>query len=82
MRKIVALVFLVFLIEFASAQIESRPNQEASLKGIIVDTTNKKNLVNTTITLLRAKDSALYKFARSKDGGSFAWITWTRAGTF
>ncbi|HYK43644.1 MAG TPA: outer membrane beta-barrel protein [Parafilimonas sp.] len=71
MRKILTLVFLVFLIEFAPAQVGNQPNQQASVKGTIVDTTNKKNLLNTTIALLHAKDSVLYKFTRSKEGGSF-----------
>ena len=45
--------------------------QKASLKGIIEDTTANQKLVNSTITLLRTKDSILYKFTRSKDKGFF-----------
>src|ERR1041385_3792349 len=64
MRLLSTLFSLLILIEFSTAQ-------NATLKGTIVDTTNKKNLFNTTITLLRAKDSALYKFTRSRDNGAF-----------
>jgi hypothetical protein len=45
--------------------------QKASLKGVIDDTTARQKLVNTTIALLRANDSTLYKFTRSKTGGLF-----------
>lgn len=46
-------------------------SQNASIKGAIIDTYNKQNLSNSTILLLRAKDSILVKFARSKTNGSF-----------
>ncbi len=45
--------------------------QNASIKGTITDTINKKNLTNTVISLLRSKDSILYKFTRSDAGGNF-----------
>src|SRR5438105_8923158 len=45
--------------------------QTASVKGIITDTSSKQNLSNTVISLLRAKDSILYKFARSDARGNF-----------
>jgi hypothetical protein len=46
--------------------------QKASIKGVITDTSSKQNLSNTTISLLHAKDSILYKFTRSNAQGSFA----------
>ena len=46
-------------------------SQNASVKGLITDTYNKQTLSNSTILLLRAKDSILVKFARSKANGSF-----------
>lgn len=45
--------------------------QTSTLKGIISDTSAHEKLVNTTIALLRSKDSTLYKFTRSKEGGLF-----------
>jgi hypothetical protein len=57
---IVSLLFYCFCI-----------SQKASVKGVITDTYNKQSLSNTTILLLRAKDSILVKFARSKTNGSF-----------
>lgn len=45
--------------------------QNSTLKGVINDTSAHQKLVNTTITLLHAKDSTLYKFTRSKEGGLF-----------
>ncbi len=46
--------------------------QHASVSGTIKDTINKENLGNTVISLLRAKDSVLTTFTRSKRDGSFA----------
>src|SRR5271165_3710872 len=43
-----------------------------SVKGIIVDTASKSNLVNTSISVLYAKDSILRKFTRAAADGSFA----------
>src|SRR3982751_1644185 len=45
--------------------------QKASVSGVVIDTSADQKLVNTTIALLKAKDSTLYKFTRSKEGGIF-----------
>jgi hypothetical protein len=45
--------------------------QTASVKGVIFDTINKQNLTNTSVSLLRQKDSILYKFTRSGAKGIF-----------
>ena len=63
-KKLILSFYCLLLVAFASAQ-------KASMKGIIEDTTANQKLVNTTISLLRAKDSTLYKFTRSKQGGLF-----------
>jgi hypothetical protein len=47
------------------------PAQTASVKGVITDTISKQNLSNTVISLLRLKDSILYKFTRSDAKGNF-----------
>ncbi|MDH7462145.1 outer membrane beta-barrel protein [Chitinophagaceae bacterium 26-R-25] len=45
--------------------------QKASIKGTVRDTLNKQNLSNAVIALLQSKDSALYKFTRTNENGSF-----------
>ena len=57
-----ALLIALHLISFA---------QTAVVKGVITDTISKTNLTNTIISLLRSKDSILYKFTRSDAKGSF-----------
>ncbi|MBS1747742.1 MAG: TonB-dependent receptor family protein [Bacteroidetes bacterium] len=63
-KKFTLFSCFIFIVTVCSAQ-------KASLKGVIEDTTAKQKLVNTTIALLRAKDSTLYKYTRSKTGGTF-----------
>ena len=45
--------------------------QSASIKGMVIDSVEKKNLVNTAIILLRRSDSTLVKFARANKEGRF-----------
>ena len=46
--------------------------QTGTVKGIITDTSSKENLANASVSLLRSKDSVLYKFTRSAAGGNFS----------
>src|SRR5437868_12344640 len=64
--KRTAILTILFLVNyfFSSAQT-------ASVKGIITDTSSRQNLSNTVISLLRSKDSILYKFTRSDAKGNF-----------
>lgn len=66
MKKLTALLFVMasytFTISFA---------QNASLKGTVVDTTNKVNLQHAVVSLLRPKDSILVKFTRTDQQGQF-----------
>lgn len=64
MRRFALLTFFIFIVLSGFAQ-------NSFLKGTITDTINKKNLTNTVISLLRAKDSILYKFTRSDSAGRF-----------
>src|SRR6266487_1829239 len=65
MKKITLLIILLIACYcFSSAQT-------ASVKGVIFDTINKQNLVNSSVSLLRQKDSILYKFIRSDLKGGF-----------
>jgi uncharacterized surface anchored protein len=46
-------------------------SQTSSIKGSVIDSVDKKNLVFTTITLLRKADSTLAKFTRAGKDGKF-----------
>jgi hypothetical protein len=66
MRKQVLLALgLAFITQLALAQT-------SSLKGSVVDNTENKNLQNTVISLMRAKDSVLVKFTRADRAGNFS----------
>jgi hypothetical protein len=60
---------LLGLLAFLMAA--SSYSQKTSLKGIITDTTEKKNLQYAVVSLIREQDSILAKFARTKPDGSF-----------
>jgi hypothetical protein len=45
--------------------------QQAVLKGTVIDTSEKRNLANTVIALLRPADSVLVSFTRSNKDGQF-----------
>jgi hypothetical protein len=45
--------------------------QKASIKGIVVDTIEKRNLHNSSILLIRSKDSILVKSVRANAKGEF-----------
>ncbi len=45
--------------------------QKAQVSGTINDTINKQKLQNSSVLLLHAKDSVLYRFTRSDDKGNF-----------
>ena len=63
-RTTLLIGLLIALYSFSSAQT-------ASVKGVIFDTINKQYVINTSVTLLRQKDSVLYKFTRSDSKGFF-----------
>src|SRR5688500_20389767 len=73
-KKLVLALAFTLLIQFVSAQ-------SSSLKGSVVDDTDKKNLQNTLISLMRAKDSVLVKFARADKAGNFT-ITNLKEGEY
>jgi hypothetical protein len=60
------LLLLIMLVSVCSINA-----QKASIKGTVTDTLNKQNLKNAVVTILRSKDSILYKFVRTNDKGSF-----------
>ena len=63
------LVFSIFLfclsLNFANAQNPS------TVKGVVIDVASAIKLANTSISVLKAKDSTLVKFTRAAQDGSF-----------
>ena len=70
-----------FLCLLAFIVAASAYSQQSSLKGIITDTTEKKNLQYAVVSLIREQDSVLVKFARTKPDGSFS-IQGLKPGTY
>ncbi len=68
MKKLVVLFLVIF------GMIFSVYSQNATVKGIISDTTSKSNLQNAVISLLRSKDSVLQKYSRTNESGGFEII--------
>ncbi|MBS1669838.1 MAG: TonB-dependent receptor [Bacteroidetes bacterium] len=64
MKKLLLLNAFVLLYLFSTAQ-------KATIKGTVTDTLNNQNLKNAVISLLRSKDSVLYKYARTNEAGKF-----------
>lgn len=69
MKQLLPKIFAIhaFLLVNLAAQA-----QKASINGAIQDTTDKQSMNLTTVSLLYAKDSVLYKFTRSGQNGSFS----------
>lgn len=76
MKKLTALLLAIGFctLSFSFAQT-------ASLKGTVVDSTNKVNLHNAVVSLLRPKDSVLVKFVRTNTQGAFEFTNLS-AGKF
>ncbi len=64
MRKAINCLLFVLFCQLVSAQ-------QTTVKGIVRDTLENKNLRNAVISLLQKKDSTLYQFSRSDAGGGF-----------
>ena len=64
-KKVLLALGLAFITQLAFAQT-------SSLKGSVVDNTDNKNLQNTVISLMRARDSVLVRFVRADRAGNFS----------
>lgn len=64
MKKLSALLLSFAIICAANAQSNS-------IKGTVIDTLNKVNLANSSVSVLRAKDSVLVKSTRTDKDGNF-----------
>lgn len=67
MKKLTALFLFCFVISSSFVMA-----QQSTLKGTITDTLNKQNLSNAVVSVLRAKDSVLVKYARTDSKGNFS----------
>jgi len=56
-------------------------SQTAIVKGTVIDSFDKKNLVNTSVALLRKSDSTLAKFTRADKEGNFQ-LTGLKPGNY
>ena len=66
MRKLIPLLSFFCIVTSVSALA-----QPGSIKGTITDTSNKQNLHNAVISVLRSKDSILVQFTRTDAQGHF-----------
>lgn len=66
MKKLLAFIFCLTVYSTSHAQ-------QAKISGHVSDTLNHIKLSNTVVALLHAKDSVLYKFARTSETGAFAF---------
>jgi len=65
--------FTISLLIFCSFfSFGLRAQTAYSIKGIITDTASNAKLINTSVSVLEAKDSILLKFTRAGADGSFA----------
>ncbi|PSL48220.1 outer membrane receptor protein involved in Fe transport [Chitinophaga niastensis] len=64
MKKIFTLIICLAVVSLCYAQ-------RAAVKGNVLDTLNHVKLSHSVIALLHAKDSVLYKFARTDEAGRF-----------
>ena len=62
---------LLFFLTLALFSSYFSYSQQAVLKGTVIDTTEKKNLTNSVVSLLRKSDSLLLTFTRSDAAGNF-----------
>ncbi|HUP12740.1 MAG TPA: carboxypeptidase regulatory-like domain-containing protein, partial [Niastella sp.] len=75
MKKTAALLAVLFIISIPVLA------QEVAIKGTVIDTSEKRNLSNAVIALLRPADSVLVRFTRSNKDGNFLF-TKLPAGKF
>ncbi|WP_316842766.1 TonB-dependent receptor [Pedobacter gandavensis] len=72
-------LFFLFLVCYCPFLVFSQSNYE--VKGVVTDTAATYKMVNTTITVLNAKDSTLVKYARANANGAFK-LSPPKAGKF
>jgi hypothetical protein len=68
MRKVILQLTVILLISITSITANA---QNSGIKGQVTDTSSKINLQHAVISLLRNKDTVLYKFTRTNHSGDF-----------
>jgi len=66
MKRLIPAVLLLLL-----SSLTALAQNRYAVKGEVIDTVSKSKLVNTSVSVLRSKDSTLVKFTRVLDDGSF-----------
>jgi hypothetical protein len=66
MKKLIAILTIAFFISHASF------GQSVSVSGTVSDTSEKRILPNSSVLILRQKDSILIQFIRSDKAGKFS----------
>lgn len=74
MQKLLALLLILSVAGVSYSQ-------SSSVRGVLKDSTENKNLANTAIALLSKKDSVLVKFTRADKDGNFS-MTGLKEGQF
>ncbi len=64
-------LLLVILLSLSFFTLQAQNNY--AVKGSVTDSASNGKMVNTTICILNAKDSTLYKFIRANSTGDFAF---------
>lgn len=62
----------ILLFIFSCIYCFSAYSQTAQIKGVLVDSVDKKDLTNALVTLIRNKDSVLIDFSRANTSGAFS----------
>src|SRR5215831_11170557 len=75
MKRLTFLVLSLFVI------VQSNYAQNSSIKGTVIDTSEKKILGNSVIALLKKSDSTLLRYTRSDKSGNFT-IAGLTPGTY
>ncbi len=76
MQKL-TLILLILLVSASSSFA-----QQATLKGTVIDTSEKKNLTNSVVALLRKSDSVLVTFGRTDKTGQSHFPVLCQANLF
>lgn len=66
MKKLAVLIICLIVTSIGYAQ-------QASVKGCVTDSFENKSLAKSVVALLQAKDSVLYRFARTDAAGNFTF---------
>lgn len=64
---------LMLLVLLLASYFNSSAQKDFQIKGVVADTAAGLKLYNTSISILTAKDSTLYRFTRASEQGAFSF---------